>query len=79
MSIDFLESVSMAVRTLSANKMRSSLSRCWHHHCNASVIAMVSVGQGAAVCQSAISVLGTNLLFVVPCGERSANGNRRVQ
>jgi len=25
MSIDFLESVSMAVRTLSANKMRSSL------------------------------------------------------
>jgi len=47
MSIDFLESVSMAVRTLSANKMRSSLTMLGIIIGNASVIAMVSVGQGA--------------------------------
>lgn len=67
MSIDFLESVSMAVRTLSANKLRSSLTMLGIIIGNASVIAMVSVGQGAQrFVNQQFQSLGTNLLFVVP-------------
>jgi len=68
MSIDFLESVSMAVRTLSANKSKQSHD-VGHHHGNASVIAMVSVGQGARrFVNQQFQSLGT-LLFVVRCGK----------
>ncbi len=46
MSIAFLESVNMAIRTLRANKLRSSLTMLGIIIGNTSVIAMVSVGQG---------------------------------
>lgn len=73
MSIDFLESVSMAVRTLSANKMRSGLTMLGIIIGNASVIAMVSVGQGAQrFVNQQFQSLGTNLLFVVPGVEQGA-------
>jgi putative ABC transport system permease protein len=71
MSIDFLESVSMAVRTLSTNKMRSGLTMLGIIIGNASVIAMVSVGQGAQrFVNQQFQSLGTNLLFVVPGVEK---------
>jgi len=75
MSIDFLESVSMAVRTLSANKMRSSLIDVGHHHwqCLGDCHGLRGSGSPRFVNQQFQS-LGTNLLFVVRCGERSANG-----
>lgn len=73
MSIDFLESVSMAVRTLSENKMRSGLTMLGIIIGNASVIAMVSVGQGAQrFVNQQFQSLGTNLLFVVPGVEQGA-------
>jgi len=73
MSIDFLESVSMAVRTLSANKLRSGLTMLGIIIGNASVIAMVSVGQGAQrFVNQQFQSLGTNLLFVVPGVERGS-------
>lgn len=71
MSIDFLESVSMAVRTLSANKLRSGLTMLGIIIGNASVIATISVGQGAQrFVNQQFQSLGTNLLFVVPGVER---------
>lgn len=73
MSIDFLESVSMAGRTLSANKLRSGLTMLGIIIGNASVIAMVSVGQGAQrFVNQQFQSLGTNLLFVVPGVERGS-------
>ncbi|WP_346016829.1 ABC transporter permease [Chroococcidiopsis sp. CCMEE 29] len=71
--MDFLESVSMAGRTLSANKLRSGLTMLGIIIGNASVIAMVSVGQGAQrFVNQQFQSLGTNLLFVVPGVERGS-------
>ncbi len=67
MSLDLLESVGMAVRTLNANKLRSSLTMLGIVIGNASVIAMISLGQGAQrYVSQQFQSLGTNLLFVVP-------------
>ncbi len=67
MSVDLGENISMSVRALSANKLRSVLTMLGIIIGNASVIAIVAVGQGAqkfAVGQ--FESLGSNLLFVVP-------------
>ena len=45
--MDLVESVKMAVTTLVANKLRSSLTMLGIIIGNASVIAMVGIGQGA--------------------------------
>ncbi|MBD2104241.1 ABC transporter permease [Leptolyngbya sp. FACHB-261] len=67
MSVDLVESVGMAVRTLTANKLRSGLTMLGIIIGNASVIAMVSLGQGAQrFVNQQFQGLGTNLLFVVP-------------
>ncbi len=67
MSVDFAESVSMAVRTLSANKLRSALTMLGIIIGNASVIAIVGVGQGAQqFVNRQFESLGSNMLFVVP-------------
>lgn len=71
MSIDFLESVNIAVRTLSANKLRSSLTMLGIIIGNASVIAMVAVGQGAKqYINKEFQSLGTDLLMIVPGVQR---------
>jgi putative ABC transport system permease protein len=71
MSIDFLESVNMAVRTLSANKLRSSLTMLGIIIGNASVIAMVAVGQGTKqYINKEFQSLGTDLLMIVPGVQR---------
>lgn len=67
MSVDFTENVSMAVRTLSANKLRSALTMLGIIIGNASVIAIVAVGQGAQhFVNRQFESLGSNMLFVVP-------------
>jgi putative ABC transport system permease protein len=47
MAMDFSESLSMAVKTLTANKLRSTLTMLGIIIGNSSVIAMIGVGQGA--------------------------------
>ena len=70
--MDILESGKMATKTLLSNKLRSALTMLGIVIGNASVIAMVGIGQGAQkfVAQQFES-LGTNVLFVIP-GNRDA-------
>ena len=61
------ESLRMAAQTLVANKMRSSLTMLGIIIGNASVIAMIGVGEGAQKFVSdQVSSLGSNLLFILP-------------
>jgi putative ABC transport system permease protein len=72
MSADFLEIVDMAFRTLNGNKLRSSLTMIGIIIGNASVIAIVSLGQGAQkYVNSEFEALGTNALFVMPGVDQS--------
>jgi putative ABC transport system permease protein len=67
MAVYLTENASMAVRTLSANKLRSSLTMLGIIIGNASVIAMIAVGQGAQqFIGKQFESLGTNILFVLP-------------
>ncbi len=65
--MNFVESVNMAVKTLVANKLRSTLTMLGIIIGNGAVIATIGVGQGAQqfVAQQ-VQSLGTNLLFVIP-------------
>ena len=67
MSIDLGENINMSMRALNANKLRSALTMLGIIIGNASVIAIVAMGQGAQrfVVQEFKS-MGSNLLFVVP-------------
>ncbi len=65
--MNLLESLKMAVATLAANKMRSSLTMLGIVIGNASVIGMVGIGQGAQkLAQDQFKSLGPNVLFIVP-------------
>lgn len=65
--MDISESISIAVKTLSANRLRSLLTVLGIIIGNASVIAMIGVGQGAQrYTTQQLQSLGTNLLFVFP-------------
>lgn len=65
--MDFLESCRMAVKTLTANKLRSSLTMLGMIIGNASVIAMIGIGQGAQrLAAEQFESLGPNVLFVTP-------------
>jgi putative ABC transport system permease protein len=67
MAVYLTENASMAVRTLSANKLRSSLTMLGIIIGNASVIAMIAVGQGAQqFIGKQFESLGTNILFILP-------------
>jgi putative ABC transport system permease protein len=70
--MDILESAKMATTTLLANKLRSSLTMLGIIIGNASVIAMVGIGQGAQkLASEQFESLGPNVLFVTP-GTRQA-------
>jgi putative ABC transport system permease protein len=70
--MDFAESLKMATKTLSANKLRSSLTMLGIIIGNASVIAMIGIGEGAQkYVNSQLQSLGPNVLFIVP-GNREA-------
>ena len=72
--MDIVESVKMATTTLLANKLRSSLTMLGIIIGNASVIAMVGIGQGAQkLASEQFESLGPNVLFVVPGSRRSRN------
>jgi putative ABC transport system permease protein len=65
--MNLIESLKMASTTLVANKLRSSLTMLGIVIGNASVIAMVGVGQGAQkLAAEQFESLGPNVLFVVP-------------
>ena len=65
--MDVVESLKMASTTLVANKLRSSLTMLGIIIGNASVIAMVGLGQGAQkLASEQFESLGPNVLFVVP-------------
>lgn len=70
--MDILESGRMAVKTLTANKLRSALTMLGIIIGNASVIAMIGIGQGAQrLASEQFESLGPNVLFVTP-GTRQA-------
>ncbi|MBE9019604.1 ABC transporter permease, partial [Chroococcidiopsidales cyanobacterium LEGE 13417] len=70
--MDVLESGKMATKTLLSNKLRSALTMLGIVIGNASVIAMVGIGQGAQrFVAEQFESLGTNVLFVIP-GNRDA-------
>lgn len=65
--MDFGESLKMAAKTLTANKLRSSLTMLGMIIGNASVIAMIGIGQGAQrLAAQQFESLGPNVLFVTP-------------
>ena len=71
--MDLGESLRMAVKTLTANKLRSSLTMLGIVIGNASVIAMVGIGEGAQrYVNDQLQTLGPNVLFVAP-------GNRETR
>ncbi|MBD2459497.1 ABC transporter permease [Oscillatoria sp. FACHB-1407] len=72
--MDIFESIGMAVRTLTANKMRSTLTMLGIIIGNASVITMVGVGEGAKQYASEqFESLGPNVLFIIPGNDESRN------
>jgi len=78
-SMNFIESVKMAGQTLLANKTRSSLTMIGMIVGNASVIAMIGIGEGAQkFVAGQVQALGTNILTVrpgVPNARRNSMGN----
>jgi putative ABC transport system permease protein len=76
-TLDLGESLRMATKTLIANKLRSSLTMLGIVIGNASVIAMVGIGQGAQrLAAEQFESLGPNVLFVSP---GSGNRNRTFE
>jgi putative ABC transport system permease protein len=65
--MDIFESFNMAARTLATNRLRSCLTMLGIIIGNASVIAMVGIGQGAQkYATSQFQSLGTDVLFIIP-------------
>ncbi|WP_026100901.1 ABC transporter permease [Synechococcus sp. PCC 7336] len=65
--MNLAESFSMSIATLTANKLRSTLTMLGIVIGNASVIALVGLGEGAQnYVQSEIEGLGPNILFALP-------------
>jgi len=72
--MDILESTRMAVKTLTANKLRSTLTMLGIIIGNASVIGMIGVGQGAQrLAAEQFESLGPNVLFVSPGSRETRN------
>ena len=71
--MDLTESLKMAFKTLTANKLRSGLTMLGIIIGNASVIAMVGLGEGAQkYIKEQLQTLGPNVMFVIP-------GNRETR
>ncbi|WP_421655021.1 ABC transporter permease [Leptothermofonsia sp. ETS-13] len=75
--MDISESISMALKTLSANRLRSLLTVLGIIIGNASVITMIGVGQGAQrYTTQQLQSLGTNLLFIFPASGDARRGSQ---
>ena len=71
--MNFLENIKMAGKTLLSNKLRSALTMLGIVIGNASVIAMIGVGEGGQkYVNKELESLGPNVLFILP-------GNRETQ
>ena len=65
--MDLTESLKMAFKTLTANKLRSGLTMLGIIIGNASVIAMVGIGEGAQkYINEQLQTLGPNVMFIIP-------------
>jgi putative ABC transport system permease protein len=74
-----IESLRMASSTLLANKLRSSLTMLGIIIGNASVIAMVGIGQGAQrLAAEQFESLGPNTLFIVPGSQENRRNSFEV-
>ncbi|MBZ8178559.1 ABC transporter permease [Oscillatoria salina] len=72
--MNIIDNLKMATTTLVANKLRSSLTMLGIVIGNASVIAMVGIGQGAQkLASEQFESLGPNVLFVVPGSRETRN------
>ncbi|MGE5693037.1 MAG: ABC transporter permease, partial [Candidatus Zixiibacteriota bacterium] len=70
-NINFLESLTVAINALRANKVRSILTMLGIIIGVGAVIAMIALGQGAKkAVEDSISALGTNLLMIRPGSAR---------
>jgi putative ABC transport system permease protein len=77
--MNLIESIRIALRSLSANKLRSSLTMLGIIIGVAAVVSLMGIGRGAQqAIDSRINSMGTNLLFVSP-GATSQNGVRSAQ
>ena len=76
MSVLFM-TIRLAFRMLRRNPMRAALTMLGIIIGVGAVVAMVSLGQGAAASvQAQITTLGTNLLIVIPGATTVSGGNR---
>ncbi len=72
--MQFQESLKMATSMLLANKLRSTLTMLGIIIGNASVVAMIGIGQGAQnLATEKLSDLGPNVMFVLPGSRRARN------
>ncbi|WP_341525796.1 ABC transporter permease [Nostoc sp. UHCC 0302] len=77
--MNFLESVKMAGKTLLSNKLRSALTMLGIVIGNASVIAMIGIGEGGQKFVSKeLESLGPNVLFVIPGNQETQRVSRDV-
>ncbi|MBW4669358.1 MAG: ABC transporter permease [Cyanomargarita calcarea GSE-NOS-MK-12-04C] len=77
--MNFLESVQMAGKTLLSNKLRSALTMLGIVIGNASVIAMIGVGEGGQrYVAKELQSLGPNVLFVIPGNQETQRITRDV-
>jgi putative ABC transport system permease protein len=72
--VDLIESVKMATATLTANRLRSALTMLGMIIGNASVVAMIGIGEGAQrFASDQFKSLGPNVLFVVPGNDKASS------
>ncbi|AFY40863.1 ABC transporter permease [Nostoc sp. PCC 7107] len=77
--MNFLESVQMAGKTLLSNKLRSALTMLGIVIGNASVIAMIGIGEGGQkFVSNELESLGPNVLFVIPGNQETERVSRDV-
>ncbi|KZL50870.1 ABC transporter permease [Nodularia spumigena CENA596] len=77
--MNFLESMQMAGKTLLSNKLRSALTMLGIVIGNASVIAMIGIGEGGQrFVAKQLESLGPNVLFVIPGNRASQRISRDV-
>ncbi len=72
--MDLIESIKMSTATLTANRLRSALTMLGMIIGNASVVAMIGIGEGAQrFAEDQFKSLGPNVLFVVPGNDKASN------
>ncbi|AFZ25566.1 ABC-type antimicrobial peptide transport system, permease component [Cylindrospermum stagnale PCC 7417] len=77
--MNFLESIQMAGKTLLSNKLRSALTMLGIVIGNASVIAMIGIGEGGQkFVAKQLESLGPNVLFVIPGNQETERVSRDV-